>query len=196
MITNRLVLREWVPSDRVSFAEMNADPRVMRYFPAPLTRKESDALVDHVEAHFEKHGFGPWAVEIPGVTEFAGFIGLSVPNFVAHFTPCVEIGWRLAVEHWGQGYATEGASAVLDYAFNSLQLHEVVSFTTKENRPSRRVMERIGMVYDESGDFEHPNLAEGHPLRPHVLYRKLNRNESQCVETHAKITATTTKESQ
>lgn len=152
---------------------MNEDPRVMRYYPAPLTREESDALVDRIEAHFEKCGFGLWAVEIPGVTEFAGFVGISVPNFVAHFTPCVEIGWRLAAEHWGKGYATEGAFAVLDYAFRSLQLREIVSFTTKENMASRRVMEKIGMAYDESGDFLHPNLPEGHPLRPHVLYRKL-----------------------
>src|SRR5678815_606194 len=169
MITSRLVLRRWLASDRLPFAQMNADPTVMQYFPAPLTREESDALVDRVEAHFEKHGFGPWAVEIRGVTEFAGFIGISIPNFVAHFTPCVEIGWRLAAEHWGKGYATEGALAALDYAFNSLQLPEVVSFTTRENLASRRDIEKIGMVYDKSGDFLHPSLPEGHPLRPHVL---------------------------
>lgn len=116
--------------------------------------------------------FGLWAIEVPGVTELAGFVGLSVPDFVAHFTPCVEIGWRLAVQHWGKGYATEGALAVLDYAFTSLQLREVVSFATKENMASRRVMEKIGMIHDEGGDFVHPNLPEGHPLRPHVLYRK------------------------
>src|SRR5262245_43054766 len=109
--TARLMLRDWREEDRHPFAEMNADPRVMEHFPKLLTRGESDALVDRIEAHLQKHGFAQWAVEIPGVTPFAGFIGLSIPRFEASFTPCVEIGWRLAAKHWGQGYATEGARA-------------------------------------------------------------------------------------
>ena len=111
--TDRLRLRRWLGTDRVAFAALNADARVMQHFPAALSRDESDTLAARIEAHFDQHGFGLWTVEIPNVTPFAGFIGLSIPGFDAHFTPCVEIGWRLAAEHWGQGYATEGAQAVL-----------------------------------------------------------------------------------
>jgi RimJ/RimL family protein N-acetyltransferase len=145
----------------------------MEYFPAPLTREESDALVDRIEAHFAEHGWGPWAAELRETGEFIGFIGLNVPVFEAHFTPCVEIGWRLAAEHWGRGLATEGAGAVLGYAFTELRLPEVVSFTTVANQRSRRVMEKIGMTRNPADDFDHPGLAEGHPLRRHVLYRKV-----------------------
>jgi RimJ/RimL family protein N-acetyltransferase len=169
--TNRLCLRRWRMDDRVPFARLNIDPRVMEFFPGPLSREESDALADRIEAHFQRNGFGLWAVEIPGITRFAGFIGLSIPSFEAPFTPCVEIGWRLAAEHWNHGYATEGARAVLEFGFQSLQLEEIVSFTVPENVRSRRVMERIGMTHSASDDFEHPALPEGHPLRRHVLYR-------------------------
>jgi RimJ/RimL family protein N-acetyltransferase len=169
--TPRLYLRRWRPTDRAPFATLNADPRVMEYFPKPLSCEESDAMVARIEANFEQRGFGLWAVEIPSVTPFAGFIGLSVPSFQAHFTPCVEIGWRLAAEHWGQGYATEGARAVLSFAFTTLGLEQVVSFTTAGNHPSRRVMERIGMSHDPADDFDHPSIPAGHPLRRHVLYR-------------------------
>ncbi len=150
---------------------MNADPRVMEHFPALLSRAESDAAVERMEAHFERHGFGLWAVEVPGVVEFAGFVGLCVPRFEAHFTPCVETGWRLAADYWGRGYATEGARAALGLAFDTLRLEEVVSFTVPANQRSRRVMEKLGMKHDGAGDFDHPLLPEGHPLRPHVLYR-------------------------
>jgi RimJ/RimL family protein N-acetyltransferase len=143
----------------------------MEYFPAALSREESDALASRIEAHFEQHSFGLWAVEIPNVTSFAGFIGLSVPRFDTHFTPCVETGWRLAAEHWGLGYATEGALAVLDFGFKALGLDEVVSFTAPGNLRSRRVMEKIGMVHDPADDFDHPALPDGHRLRRHVLYR-------------------------
>ena len=201
ILTPRLRLRRWLPGDRAPFAAMNADPRVMEYFPKALTREESDALIERIEAHFEQRGFGLWAVEIRGgarfagsagaaATEkfaraagfagatgttgfapFAGFIGLSVPRFQAHFTPCVEIGWRLAAEHWGHGYATEGARAVLDFGFEALGLEEIVSFTAEGNARSRRVMEKIGMTRNPADDFDHPSLPEGHPLRRHVLYR-------------------------
>jgi RimJ/RimL family protein N-acetyltransferase len=151
---------------------MDADPRVMEYFPAQLTCAESDALIDRIEAHFSKRGWGAWAAELRATGEFIGFIGLSVPTFEAHFTPCVEIGWRLAAAHWGKGLATEGARAALDFGFNELQLPEVVSFTTAANLRSRRVMEKLGMTRNPADDFDHPGLTEGHPLRRHVLYRK------------------------
>lgn len=169
--TERLVLRHWAPNDRAPFAALNADLRVMAYLPAVLSRDESDRLAERIEAHFERHGFGLWAVEIPGVTRFAGFLGLSVPRFAAPFTPCVEVGWRLAAEYWGHGYASEGAKAAVDFGFATLGLREIVSFTAAGNSRSRRVMARIGMTCDSTDDFDHPSLPEGHPLRRHVLYR-------------------------
>ena len=169
--TARLQLRRWLPADRALFATLNADPQVMEYFPAVLSRDESDRMVARIEAHFERHGFGFWAVEIPGVSPCAGFIGLAVPALDAPFMPAVEIGWRLAREHWGHGYATEGARAALAFGFSTLGLREIVSFTTTENARSRRVMERIGMRRDAQGDFDHPSFAATHPLRRHVLYR-------------------------
>jgi RimJ/RimL family protein N-acetyltransferase len=169
--TDRLWLRRWVAEDRVPFARLNADPRVVEFLPGPLSREASDAVADRIEAHFRQHGFGLWAVEVPGVTRFAGFIGLSVPRFEAVFTPCVEIGWRLDAEHWNRGYATEGARAALAFGFGALRLAEVVSFTVPENVRSRRVMEKLGMTHSPSDDFEHPLLPEGHRLRRHVLYR-------------------------
>ncbi len=169
--TDRLWLRRWLPEDRAPFATFNADTRVMKYFTAVLSREESDTLASRIEAHFEQHGFGLWAVEIPNVTSFAGFIGLSVPRFEAPFTPCVEIGWRLAPEYWGFGYATEGARVVLGFAFHLLGLDEVVSFTAPGNLRSRRVMDKIGMVHDPADDFDHPMLPDGHRLRRQVLYR-------------------------
>jgi RimJ/RimL family protein N-acetyltransferase len=167
--TPRLLLRRWVQTDRPAFAALNADARVMEHFPSVLTRAESDAAADRIEQHFERHGFGLWALEIPGVAPFAGFVGLAVPTFEAHFTPCVEIGWRLAPEHWGFSYATEAAREVLNFAFADLGLAEVVSFTVPKNQRSRRVMERIGMTHNPADDFEYPNQPE--PWRHHVLYR-------------------------
>jgi len=171
LTTEQLLLRRWRPEDRPAFAAMNADPRVMRHFPSLLSREESDATADRVEAFFQKHGYGLWAVEVPGSAPFAGFIGLSSPRFEAHFTPCVEIGWRLAAEHWGRGYATEGARAALRFAFETLALDEVVALTAAGNLPSRRVMEKLGMTRDPADDFDHPSIDAGHPLRRHVLYR-------------------------
>jgi len=169
--TERLVLRPWRDEDLAPFAAMNADPEVMRHFPATLSRAESDAMVGRVREHFALRGYGNWAVEVPGVTSFAGFIGLNVPRFEAHFTPCVEIGWRLATACWGKGYATEGARAALVFGLETLKLPEIVSFTAIDNLPSRRVMERLGMRRDPAEDFDHPSLPEGHRLRRHVLYR-------------------------
>jgi RimJ/RimL family protein N-acetyltransferase len=169
--TERLYLRRWQASDRIPFAQLNGDPRVMDFFPGQLSRPESDALVERIEAHFQQHGFAQWAVEIPGVAQFAGFIGLSIPRFQAPFTPCIEVGWRLDAAHWNRGYATEGASAALDFGFHTLHAQEIVSFTVPLNVRSRRVMEKLGMTHSPCDDFDHPLLPEGHPLRRHVLYR-------------------------
>jgi RimJ/RimL family protein N-acetyltransferase len=169
--TERLVLRRWRHGDREPFAAMNADPGVMEHFPARLTRSESDALVDRIEASFEERGFGLWALGIAGTGEFIGFTGLSVPRFDAHFTPAVEIGWRLARPFWGYGYASEAARRVLGFAFRDLGLPGLVSFTSVTNVRSQAVMKRIGMTHDPADDFDHPGLDYGHPLRRHVLWR-------------------------
>jgi RimJ/RimL family protein N-acetyltransferase len=169
-----LRLRRWRPEDLEPFAALNADPAVMEHFTSTLSREETAAGVDWIEKHFEEHGYGLWAVEVPGRAPFIGFIGLAVPAFETSFTPCVEIGWRLARPWWGQGLATEGARASLAYAFERLELQEIVSFTVPGNVRSRHVMEKLGMRYSE--DFEHPRIETGHPLRRHVLYR-LSRAE-------------------
>lgn len=171
LCTERLRLRRWRDGDLEPFAVLNADPRVMQHFPAVLSRQESDARAAGIWEHFGKHGFGLWAVEVVGVTPFAGFVGLCVPQFEAHFTPCVEVGWRLAEEFWGRGYATEAARAALAYGFDVLGLVEVVSLTVPANLRSRRVMERLGMTSDPRDDFDHPSLPAGHRLVRHVLYR-------------------------
>jgi len=150
---------------------MNADPRVMEYFRRPLTPEESGAAITRIETGFAQHGFGWWALEIPGVAEFAGFVGLSVPSFETHFTPCVETGWRLAFDYWGQGYDTEAATAALAFGFDVVHLREVVAFTATANDRSRRVMEKIGMTRNPADDFDYPGMPEDHPLRRHVLYR-------------------------
>jgi RimJ/RimL family protein N-acetyltransferase len=169
--TDRLILREWRDSDFEPFAAVNGDRRVMEFLPMPLDRAASDALALHIRDGFARHGFGLWAVEATGVAPFIGFIGLSVPKFTAFFTPCVEIGWRLAFKHWGRGYATEGARAAVDYGFKSAGLKEIVSFTVPSNVRSVRVMEKIGMKRNPAEDFDHPALPVGHKLRRHVLYR-------------------------
>ncbi len=150
---------------------MNADPRVMRYFPSVLTRAESDALAQRIDDHQRLHGFGFWAVEVPGVAPFVGFVGLSNVNFDAPFTPCVETGWRLAAEFQGRGYATEAARASLRYAFDVLNLDSVVAFTPVANQPSRHVMEKLGMVHQPESDFFHPRIPAESPLQRCVLYR-------------------------
>ena len=169
--TDRLILRGWRAADRAPFAALNADPAVMEHFPSILTRAESDALVERIDEHFARNGFGMWAVEAPGVADFVGFVGLSIPRFEAPFTPCVEVGWRLARQHWGRGYAPEAARAALRFGFERAGLEQIVSFTVPANLKSRRVMEKIGMRRDPADDFDHPSLPEGHPLRRHVLYR-------------------------
>ena len=169
--TPRLVLRRWHVADRALFARLNADPQVMRHFLRPLDRAESDALVDRIEAAFETHGYGLWAVERLEDEAFLGFTGLAVPRFTAAFTPCVEVGWRYAREAWGHGYATEAARAALRFGFEEAGLPEIVSFTSVGHERSRRVMERLDMHRDPADDFDHPSFPVGHPLRRHVLYR-------------------------
>jgi RimJ/RimL family protein N-acetyltransferase len=169
--TERLLIRHWREEDREAFYRLNADARVMEFMPACLTRPESDMLFERINEHFRKHGFGLYAVELREDRTFIGYVGLAVPSFKAHFTPCVEIGWRLSAAYWGRGLATEGARVVVKHGFGELGLDEIVSFTVPENLRSRRVMEKIEMTHDGSDDFDHPNLPEGHPLSRHVLYR-------------------------
>jgi len=167
----RLRLRPWREADRAPFAALNADPGVMEFFVGPLDRRESDAMVDGIEKHFCEYGFGLWAIEVPGVAPFIGFAGLSHKKFAAPFTPCVEVGWRLALAHWGQGYATEAAQLALAHGFGTCALAEIVSYTSVTNFRSRAVMERLGMRRNPADDFDHPLLPENHPLQRHVLYR-------------------------
>jgi len=165
----KLRLRQWKEEDRDAFAEMNANPRVMALLLKRLSREESDALFDRIRAHIDEKGWGLWAVDFD--SELAGWTGLNEPRFKSHFTPCVEIGWRLIPEFWGKGIATRAAQQALRYGFEEVGLEEIVSFTTLQNVRSIRVMERLGMVRDEEGDFDHPMVPEGHPLLKHVLYR-------------------------
>jgi len=169
--TKRLLLRRWRGDDLPALCAINADPAVMAYFPSTLSGAESAALLERIETCFEQNGYGLWAVELPGEAPFVGFVGLSPVDERFHFAPAVEVGWRLARSHWGRGLATEAALGALAVGFDELELEEIVSFTAKANRRSRRVMERLRMRRDPADDFEHPALAENAPLREHVLYR-------------------------
>jgi len=171
--TERLRLRQWRHEDYEPFAALNADPRVMEFFPSVLTRAESDALADRCAGLIRERGWGPWAIELQATGQFVGLVGLNVPSSRLPFSPCVEVLWRLAFEHWGKGLASEGARAACDVGLRSLNLTEIVSFTVVGNRRSRAVMERVGMQW--SGNFEHPALPVGNPLRAHCLYRLRGR---------------------
>jgi ribosomal-protein-alanine N-acetyltransferase len=166
--TPRLLLRPWRDEDVAAFGEMSADPAVMEYLPPA-----DEAWVTRARAHWEEHGFGQWIVEIPGEVSFAGVVGLGNVSFTAHFTPAIDVAWRLARPYWGHGYAAEAARAALDYGFGELGLREIVALTVPANRRSRRVMEHLGMTRSPADDFDHPRLPEG-PLRRHVLYRLRN----------------------
>ncbi len=178
--TERLALRRWRDGDRQPFAELNADPVVMEHFVTTLSRAGSDAMVDRLEARFDDHGWGLWAVEVIGGAPFIGYVGLSPADFEAPFTPATEVGWRLAHEAWGNGYATEAARAALSFGFDEAGMDEVDSWTAVGNVRSQAVMERLGMRRDPGGDFEHPRVPVGHPVRPQVLYR-LRRDEWRAV---------------
>lgn len=171
MRTDRLLLRRWREEDREPFAAINADPAVMEHFPSTLTAGQSDAMVDRIEASFAEHGFGLWVVELAATGEFLGYTGLSARPWYAHLTPAVEVGWRLARQAWGRGYASEAARRALEFGFTAAGLAEIASVTTPANQRSIAVMCRLGMTRDPADDFDHPNIEPGHPLRRHVLYR-------------------------
>ena len=168
--TPRLRLRQWCAADRAPFAALNADPVVMEHFPSTMSREASDGLVDRLAAQIDARGWGLWAVEVIDSGAFIGFVGLQIPAATLPFSPCVEIGWRLAKEHWGKGYATEAAAAALQAGFEKLSLQEIVSFTALGNTKSRAVMERLGMRQADF-TFEHPSVPAGHHWREHCLYR-------------------------
>ena len=176
LTTERLILRPWRDDDLAPFAALNADPEVMEYFPNTLTREESDAMVERNRVFSAEHGFGWWAVEAPIVAPFIGFIGLWAPSFNAHFLPpgkrVIEVGWRLARDYWGQGYATEGARECLRFGFEVMNLEEIVSFTPAIHKRSQAVMQRLGMTRDPADDFNHPGIPPGHRLSRFVLFRK------------------------
>lgn len=171
LTTDRLLLRQWRDDDLAAFAAINQDPAVMRWLGPSLTEAQTDAFIMRIQTSWQTNGFGLFAVELRDMPDFIGYIGLAVPRFEAPFTPCVEIGWRLASAHWGRGLATEGARAVLNWAVHTLALPNIVSFTVRDNLASRRVMAKIGLTHNPADDFDHPLLAADNPLRPHVLYR-------------------------
>lgn len=164
-----VLLRQWRESDLDSYAAMNADPEVMRYFPARWSWAESEASLQRMRRAIDERGWGLWAVEVDGT--WAGLTGLNTPTFTAPFTPCVEIGWRYRREFWGRGVAFQAAQQALAYGFETLRLDEIVAFTAAGNLRSRRLMERLGFHHDAGQDFEHPFIPAGHALRCHVLYR-------------------------
>ena len=169
--TPRLLLRQWKDSDLDAWAAMNADPEVRRFFPSVLNRTEAQGEADRIRVSIAQRGWGMWALEVPGVHPFAGFVGLNLPGYEAPWMPAVEIGWRLAPAAWHKGYATEGAAAALHFAFTQLELPQVVALSVPTNVPSHRVMERIGMVRDVDADFDHPRVPDGSPLKRQILHR-------------------------
>lgn len=169
--TERLILRHWRDEDIEPFAALNADPKVMEHFPTTLSREQTEQSVERIRGQFEQHSFGLWAVELRVTGEFVGFVGLHVPEFQAHFTPCVEVGWRLAREYWGHGYAPEAAAEAMRDGYERIGLPEIVSMTSTTNLKSMRVMEKLGMTRDPADDFDHPKLPHDHHLCRHVLYQ-------------------------
>ncbi len=180
--TERLLMREWRDGDRAPYAALNSDPEVMRHFPSMLTPQQSEEMIDRMVNAWRDRGFGLWAVERDDTGEFIGFVGLSAPAWQTWFTPCVEVGWRLAKQHWGNGFATEAALATLDWGFEHVDLpnDEIVSFTTEGNVNSRRVMDKIGLTHDPDRDFDHPLLPDWVDRR-HVLYRIDRRQHAERV---------------
>jgi RimJ/RimL family protein N-acetyltransferase len=170
--TDRVVLRRWRAADLDPFSRINADADVMEFFPRPLARHESAALIARFETGFVQRGYGLWALEIPGRASLAGFVGLQPVEATMPFAPAVEIGWRLGRAHWGKGFATEAAREAMRFAFEQIELPSLVSFTAFANERSRHVMERVGMTRRAAEDFDNPQLPDGHPLARHVLYRR------------------------
>ena len=169
LTTERLILRPWRPSDLEPFSQLNGDSATLRYYPATLSRAESDALAQRCQRLIEEHGWGPWAVELKENGEFIGMVGLNRPTADLYFQPCVEVVWRLLPEFWSKGYATEAAKACLEFGFTKLNLQQIVAYTAQLNLPSQTVMQRLGMQA-QPGTFDHPGVPTGHKLVPHVLY--------------------------
>ncbi len=174
--TERLILRTWIDSDLQPMFEINQDPIVMEYFLGLQDLETTKNLITKVNNHFDQHGYSLYACVKKDSREFVGFIGLLIADFNAHFTPATEISWRLSSKHWAQGLATEGAKAVLNYAFRKLQITEIVSFTAMDNAKSIKVMQKIGLQHNADDDFDHPKLDDNSPLQRHVLYR-LSRDQ-------------------
>ncbi|KHD08019.1 GCN5 family acetyltransferase [Candidatus Thiomargarita nelsonii] len=168
--TNQLLLRQWQKEDFPLFAKINYDSVVMEYYPSVLSEDESNAMAHKFESLISERSWGFWAVELIDENKFIGFVGLHKPTYELPVTPCIEIGWRLAKEYWGKGYATEAARVALKFAFEELGLNEVYSFTSVSNKKSWSVMVRLGMQ-NTGANFEHPIIPESHPLREHVLYK-------------------------
>lgn len=169
--TERLILRPWKETDLEPFAKMNADPKVMEFFPSTFSKEQSNSIARRYIEKMEDKGWGIWAVTAKDVSDFIGMIGLNQIEFSAPFTPAVEVAWRLDSNYWGFGYAPEGATACLEFGFNTLKLEEIVAFTYVNNFRSQKVMEKIGMHHDPEGDFDHPRIEESSPVRKQVLYR-------------------------
>jgi [ribosomal protein S5]-alanine N-acetyltransferase len=167
--TPRLILRQWQEGDHEPYIQLNADPEVMKFFPSVMAPVQTAAQIEKIAAYIDQHGYGFFAVERKDNRQFIGFTGLGDPGFKADFTPCIEIGWRLSKENWGQGFATEAALACLDFSFDKLGLDEIYSFTSIYNKRSELVMQRIGM--SKIGEFDHPLIADGHILKKHVVYK-------------------------
>lgn len=180
--TPRLILRLWEQGDRQPFFLINQDPQVVAFLRGTLTQEQVNDFMVAANAHQDRHGYTLWAVELKETGQLIGFVGLNYTDWPAHFTPAVEIGWRLGSQYWGQGYATEAAKACLKYAFDCCQLNEIVSFTVPANLNSIKVMQRIGLSRDPHGDFAHPKLPVDHPLSHHVLYRLTAQEYRQQLE--------------
>jgi RimJ/RimL family protein N-acetyltransferase len=177
------MLRQFRDNDLLGLSKINGDPTVMKFIGSPLSNDQSKAMFERSRLSWNENGFGKFAVEVPGEADFIGYVGLAIPPFQSHFTPCIEIGWRLANQYWGHGYATEAAKAVKHFAFNTVGLFEIVSFTTPKNLQSQRVMEKIGLIRDSRDDFEHPNKLKGDPLRMQVLYRETKNSQDRSAHT-------------
>lgn len=174
--TKRLILRNWKKSDLLPFFQLNADSRVMEFYAKTLSRKESDALAEQIQRNATKYPYGFWAVEVPGISSFIGYIGLNYWDLQMDFSPCVDIGWRIAFPYWGFGYALEGAQEVLRYGFENIELDEIVSMATIGNFRSQRLMKRLAMEHDPKENFHHPKLLKRDPLSMRVLYRLSKQN--------------------
>lgn len=169
--TERITLREWLPQDVAAFARMNSDPLIMEYFPRVLNEETTVRLINRFQEHFDKYGFGMYALEHKETKSFMGFAGISHVRDLFPFAPAVEMAWRLEYEYWGKGFATEAARAIISYAFNNLELKELVAFSVYDNARAIHMMEKLGLKHDKKGDFDYPKLPSGHPLGCHVLYR-------------------------